>query len=701
MERTIGFVKYLGLFCRGEILSLKRQRSNNLLTPIFEAFMNAWESVCGMPVENRLSSPAIEIELRLKNAAFDRNLDPEFESIIISDNGSGFDDESFQRFVNLRDNRKGKLNKGTGRLQFLRFFDEVQIESCYLSNNGQYRKCVFVFSDSDEFLQNNSFVKVMSDVELTSPQLSTKIRFVFPKNKAKEYSKFTAGTIKKAILEHFSPLLSKSKSLFPSIIVRQISDNERFEEKITTDDIPKPIRTSEFTMSSYSSPNVKNEDVIAFELTTFEYDERVKPQNAIFIATNGGIANGLSLSCMQEKDSFANKRYEFIVQSDYFDRCEGDERGNLTFPAFSRRVSREQTGLFTSIIPLELIEERVNEQILRENVIIHSEYERQKKEIERLQKHFLLSTETISSINFNANDNDEQILSKVYQADAKKQAKDDARLAGVLSRLEALHPSDSTYEEDLQTLSKEIAKTTSFDARETLATYVARRRIVLDVFERLLQTYRKNETVLEKEFHDLLMRRKSKTPNKSDLWVLSEDFVYFDGISDVPFNQMNYDGRKLFKDESEYTEDEQRAFRELDQNRLTKRPDILLFPNENKAIIIELKAPDVNLAKHLDQIDYYAQFILNYCADDFRFINFYGYLIGEAISEFDLKLLNRDYEKALEGDYWFRRPYGVQSFTDRPKGVISTEILKYSSLLQRAQIRNKAFQDRLFPSNKD
>jgi hypothetical protein len=62
----------------------------------------------------------------------------------------------------------------------------------------------------------------------------------------------------------------------------------------------------------------------------------------------------------------------------------------------------------------------------------------------------------------------------------------------------------------------------------------------------------------------------------------------------------------------------------------------MLFPEEGKCSIIELKNPNVNASEHLSQIDFYANLILNYTNSQFTISTFYGYLIGEKIESRDV-----------------------------------------------------------------
>jgi len=149
-----------------------------------------------------------------------------------------------------------------------------------------------------------------------------------------------------------------------------------------------------------------------------------------------------------------------------------------------------------------------------------------------------------------------------------------------------------------------------------------------------------------------------------------------------------YKGDKLF--DKVFNEEEKRYLNSLGEKRLSKRPDILLFPEEGKCLIIEMKAPDVNVSEHISQVDFYASLLRNYTRDDIQITSFYGYLIGESIENRDVRGRVGRFEESLHMDYWFRPSEKVVGF-GRSDGSIYIEVIKYSTLLKRALLRNKIF----------
>ncbi len=145
----------------------------------------------------------------------------------------------------------------------------------------------------------------------------------------------------------------------------------------------------------------------------------------------------------------------------------------------------------------------------------------------------------------------------------------------------------------------------------------------------------------------------------------------------------------------EFTVEEDRYLNSLGERRLDRRPDVLLFPDEGKCIIIEFKAPDVNVAEHMTQIDFYASLIRNYTDDAFSINMFYGYLIGEDIEDRDVRGRVSRFEHSYHLDYWFRPSENVVGFDNRSDGSLYTEVIKYSTLLKRAQLRNRIFINKL------
>ena len=114
---------------------LKRiKKSKNYLQPIFEALTNSFEAI---KMCNDCKKEII-ISLNFQGTLFSNNNDiKNLQSISITDTGIGFTDKEFDRLKNIYDESKGFANKGSGRLQFIHYFDEAIFESVYINNKKE------------------------------------------------------------------------------------------------------------------------------------------------------------------------------------------------------------------------------------------------------------------------------------------------------------------------------------------------------------------------------------------------------------------------------------------------------------------------------------------------------------------------------------------------------------------------------------
>lgn len=91
--------------------------------PIFEAVSNALEATDG-------SRDKIVIRLKVSKSLMEDKYF--FNSIEVEDTGCGFTKENLNRFFDLYNESKGYNNLGTGRIQFLHFFQQTEFHSVLL-----------------------------------------------------------------------------------------------------------------------------------------------------------------------------------------------------------------------------------------------------------------------------------------------------------------------------------------------------------------------------------------------------------------------------------------------------------------------------------------------------------------------------------------------------------------------------------------
>jgi len=83
---------------------------------------------------NALDAGASDIHIRIRLRSFSA---PENLTVVITDNGEGFTDPRFERFATLL-MTEDSYHKGLGRLVFLRYFEQVDVESSYDSGQRSF-----------------------------------------------------------------------------------------------------------------------------------------------------------------------------------------------------------------------------------------------------------------------------------------------------------------------------------------------------------------------------------------------------------------------------------------------------------------------------------------------------------------------------------------------------------------------------------
>ncbi len=710
-QEKVNYMEYvtgIGIWYPTEIKTIEKKKTDNL-QPVYEAFINAWEA-CEARFPGHLNLGDISISLYVSKDAFDEKKGYAFDKLVIKDNGIGIDKKGAERLINLRDNRKSKLNKGTGRVQYLHFFDRTHIDTVYKERNidgeEKLKEVVYLMSKSKAFLENNAILGIVHTKESEAEGSGTVVTFTNPlSDKDNDYYRtLTISALKNDIVRHFLPKLCDNKDQLPKIsLVKYVDGKEDDKKQIDTNDIPNTDKESDVTVG-YSKLNDKRGIEYAghseiFKLRSFVLSKESLVENGIYMVSKGELISNFEVNSLEKKDVVDGNRYLFLLSGSYFDDNTDDNRENIKL-IDAKTFRKEEGDLFPEeVILMDDIKKETNTTIDSIYEVFKKRNEEKVVNIERLQKMFLLNPKTIDAVRdtIKPTDSDSQILQKVYRAETKRLAENDSEIKKQMKSIEELIPSEPDYQEQLQSKIDEFVTLLPLQNRTALAQYVARRKMVLDLFDKILakelERFKNGGRIDEKILHNLIFQQSSSDAQTSDLWLINEDFIYFSGFSEQEFINMKYNGKKIF--DKEFTEEDKRYLKSLGEDRLAKRPDVLLLPSEGKCIIIEFKAPDVNVADHISQVDFYASLLHNYAIDELKLNTFYGYLIGESIEDRDVRGRVSRFRHAYHMNYWFRPTEDVTNFNGLPNGNIYMEIMKYSTLLERAKLRNKIFIDKL------
>lgn len=714
---TQNFIKYeeaRGIMYLGELRTIKK-KADSQLQFLYEAFMNSWEAIVEKYTSNHINKGKISIKLFLKgNLLSDRNNVYDFEKFEIEDNGIGLNEKNYSRLLTLRDDSKKMSNKGTGRIQYIHFFDVTKIKSTYKSKDTSYKEIEVTLSKKEAFLKNNAIIRLDKEVDSVLSDSGCRVTFINPLDKKdlSYFSSLSAEAIKTNFIKHFLSLFCENRAMLPQINVIVYHDEEEFKKlQVLEGDISKPDKEEslEIAYSKLDERNkiVKSEKTETFQLKAFKLSSSELKNNGIYLVSKGSTGKTIDIDTLKKDDEINGKRYMFLLSGQYLDDRDQDDRGNIRLIESKEFRSQNEGNLFAEEeILFESVKEEANERINSLYKELESKNQEKNKNIDELREMFLLNSKTVESIRkkIRNTDSDEKILKVIYEADSEIEAEKDNQIKEQLEALKKITPDKTeNYQKELQKMVDEFVKLIPLQNRTTLSRYVARRKLVLDLFGQILnkelEEVRSNKKgrIDEKLLHNLIFQQSSESecPEDSDLWLINEEYIYFKGFSESKLDDVKIGDDYLFKRESDMEEEEKEYKYKNNKDAGERRPDVLLFPKEGKCIIIEFKAPDVDVSNHLNQINRYARLINNLSSNKIIINTYYGYLIGESIDIDEVQDADSDFISSANLNYIYRPYKKITGKFGRENGALYTEIIKYSTLLERAQLRNQIFIDKL------
>lgn len=686
-----------GVYYEGVIRDVKRSKIS--LQPVYEAFTNALEAINIKKSEDNTFKGRVSIKIYST-----QNTDQSFtfSKLQISDNGIGFNDKEFKRFNTYKDFTKGFKNLGSGRIQFAHYFDITRIKSNY-QNDESYREREFSVSKNEKYLQNNSIIFHKSDVLSKSKKIGTTLTFEGLLDQTRNiYHSLNENNLKESLLKRYIQYFCLNKEQLPEIIIEHYVFNDlEGKSTITKSDIPKIDKSDDLEVN-YSkfaddaNSIIETDNFETFTINSYKLDKSFLKQNDLKLTSKHEVIENfeLHLSSLSKEELVDGNHFLFLVSSDYLDNNDTNERGELN--VINNDIFGSDPNIFNDeVIILDSLENKINWSINKLYPEIEKIQEKRSLDIENLKEMFLLPENLDTEIEISANDSDKKILEKFYTAEAKKRAELDSNLKDSIERLNCLDTTSEDYSNSLDEEIDRIVRVIPQQNKAELTHYVARRKLVLELFSLILNrklsiqndgSRNKDEALL----HNLIFQQSSTNPEKSDLWIINEDFIYFQGVSEFRLAEIKFKGVNIIREN--LTIEENEYINSLEQNRLDKRPDILLFPQESKCIIIEFKNPNVSVAEHLTQINNYATILRNFAVPELKLTTFYGYLIGEKIEANDVRAHDADFKNAYNFDYVFRPSKTIAGlFNNEKDGSLYTEVIKYSTLLERAKNRNNIF----------
>ena len=676
--------------------------SKNPLAPFYEAITNSLEALS--QIRNRISSE-IEVQFRFTGLFDDRLA---LEQVEIIDNGAGFNEENYNRFREFFDKSKGYDNRGTGRLQYFHRFQRVEIDSTFESNEKYYRRVINC--NKLNFIVKETLDEVITESSKTIVALCDYSASV---SEAEYFTSVTIDEITKSIKSHFllRLYLDNKKDGFkaPTIKISFFKKDTLIEERIIDpESIPSPKRDGDIKipyMKVVYKDNGKSEleEIPGFyevvKWAHFALPESELGKNGIYLCSKDIPVQSFKFERLKKGDTVKGHRFLTAFYGNVLDESSNvsDSVDSFTFPE-RKDIEARSDDLFVSpdekFILFDSISEQVNNALPEIYSDIMDVEQELHKDIESIAKAHGIPTDVIKEAKIGLNDTEITITKKLYKTQSEGLAEKSFKAKRLFESLSGLDPTEKNYQKRVYEKSVELSELVEQQNKEELSRYVIRREMVTEILRKILLEeldYQKVPKVKGKNknrealIHDLVFKRKGKSTNSlNDLWILNEEFMHFDGCSDLALNEIKTpDGQLLLKDVPPDVVEGLNL-------KLTRRPDIFLYPSEEKCLLVEFKEPNVDLSNYLQQLPKYCTLIANFSQK--KFTTFHCYLIGENFNKYDL---DGDYKETVNGD-WIKPNTSIVSIGERNTiANAQVEIIKLSSIHARAHRRNKSFAEKL------
>lgn len=648
---------------KGKINEKKLAYSNTLL-PLFEAIVNSIQAIN----EDSATKPGlIEIDL-VRSPQADLALDgqdtlPDIIDFAIKDNGVGFNADNYESF-NYAHSTYKKGGKGVGRFTWLRAFQKAEIESRYKENNQWYLR-KFNFEPTRRGIERES----------NDPVNATQERYTIVKLKGlkEDYRKWCSSKsedIALKIIEHaFIYLLSQD---CPRILLNDMGS------QIVVNDLFQLFTKGQVQTKSLGIRD-NNFKLSIVKLYSNKVDNKIH-----YCANNREVIIDKIATDIPELDNFLmdadNKNFSIAVyvEGSFLDENVNEERTSINFAKgnidFPEQVTQEELRKAVTDILLTTFEDQITKlsetrfNKVREFVVSHPRYRQLLKyKAEKLKKiPSTLSEEKMELEVFK--------VQQELELDVKKETKK------VLKFIESEQDMD-----DFDAKHKELYSKIIEVGNAKLSEYVIHRKLVLDLFDKMLK-----KRATEKAVHSLIFPLQTLSDEigfeDHNLWMLDEKLSYHKYLaSDKSFKKI-----------------------ELIDSDSKDRPDIIIFnkpfvfANDDKPyesmVLIEFKRPMrddyTDQENPITQINKYAREIIEGEVKDKYGREFdyrantpiYAYIICDLTKKLKSFASDAGYKKLPSGDGYF-------SFNDNYNMYI--EIMSFDKVLKDSKERNRVLFEKL------
>lgn len=662
------------------------------------------------------AAPSMKVTIEVDFSPADLLKEREVMSVCCADNGCGLGEDQLKAFLTKDTSYKDDLPiagigkcKGAGRIQFFHHFAAMSMTSTY-RDGALIQKRELHYAEPTKQIEADDFT-IGSGTEAdigTVIRLDSLKESVRPRLSHGEAlsSLFSAPILRKqmlvAFLQRLVSLGDQMGDFEIRFVTRHWNEDKPREEFLRRSDLP--------AMTAERQVDVEERDPTTgdglgtwqtFRLSHYQLDaeEYDLPRNAIaFCAKSSPVKDvtGHYLRTRTEQNNPVGGFHHIVlIEADYLDARVNEQRDDfdnipVEIPS-SDMFSMEKlsyAAIHEVIDPV--IDEMVTPADWKKEEIL-------KKATEQfgISEAMLQDTKTRIVYGETAQSVAERVLSK-YQ---KVIIDETAAIFSLKEEIIKTEPDSEEFRQKIHELSwKYTSSLKNFDMAN-LSQLIVRRAAIVDILDlacskRLAMqavvdgVRRKDEQIIHSIFFP--MRKDSTEAADHDIWLLSEEYQYYDYIaSDMPLANIKWnDDANVFESDIDDALGEVLAKRATDNG--GKRPDIAIFTKEGSVIIVEFKAPGVSTDEHIGDLSEYAQLLA--AKSGGRLKKFYGYLIGDTVNTLRL---SGNWTKFPTGKGLFQSSALLDPDTRLPLGETYFEILHFSDVIDRAKKRIGVYQDKL------
>jgi len=662
--------------------------------------------------DSSVSSMVVAVEVDF----FHDDLYEERESMSIScrDNGYGFGDDQVKAFVTKDTSYKDDLQisgiakcKGAGRIQFFHHFAALSIDSTYKDESGILRREMH-YSEPQKQIDIEDF-KLSA---LSGNAIGTTIKLESFKDSLRKHIPhdeplsrlFSVSALKKRMLVTFLQRLvgleERLGNFEINFLTRHWKSGEQ-NEQLKRSDLP-PVTEERIVDIEERDPILGTSlgtreqfKLSHYKLDASQYD---LPKNAIaFCAKSSPVKDITShylRTKMEQNNPVRGYHHIVLIESAFLDQHVNEQRDN--FDSIPDEIPSED--FFTDArISYAMIYEAIDPTI--QEMVSPGSWNKEQV-LDEIKTQFGINVQMLSdtSTRIKYGERPNEVAERVLKKYQERAIEDTDQMNKLKKEIIDAEPDSDEFREKINELSWKYTASLKNIDMVGLSQLVVRRSAIVEILAlaccrnlamqaTVEGTRRKDEKIIHSIFFP--MRQSSAECVDHDIWLLSEEYHYYDYIaSDMPLANIPWnDGQMFFESDIDQKLQEVLALRA--DNNDGKRPDIALFTKEGAATIIEFKAPGIKLDEHIGDLSEYAHLLAAKSGGKLK--RFYCYLIGDTVNSLRLNGWN----KFAVGKGWFQSGDITDPETGRRLGEMYSEIMYFSEIVERAKKRIGVYQKKL------